>query len=67
MVCGLPGPNLVVYEAGPAGFGLARCPVASGIECGGALQNPELDIRNRLDAKIATMRNIFRLNGTKGS
>jgi transposase len=32
-VSGLPGPVMVVYEAGPAGFGLARCLAASRIEC----------------------------------
>lgn len=32
-VSGLPGPVLVVYEAGPTGFGLARCLHAAGIEC----------------------------------
>ena len=32
-VSGLPGPVLVVYEAGPTGFGLARLLTAAGIEC----------------------------------
>lgn len=32
-VAGLPGPVLVVYEAGPTGFGLARLLTGEGIEC----------------------------------
>jgi transposase len=32
-VSGLPGPVLVVYEAGPTGFGLARLLTGAGIEC----------------------------------
>jgi hypothetical protein len=32
-VSGLPGPVLVVYEAGPTGFGLARLLAGAGIEC----------------------------------
>ncbi|MEY9776377.1 hypothetical protein [Arthrobacter sp. MW3 TE3886] len=31
-VSGLPGTVMVVYEAGPTGFWLARCLAASGIE-----------------------------------
>jgi hypothetical protein len=33
VVSGLPGPVLVVYEAGPTGFGLARRLAAAGVEC----------------------------------
>ena len=29
----LPGPVAVTYEAGPTGFGLARCLIAAGIGC----------------------------------
>jgi transposase len=32
-VSGLPGPVLVVYEAGPTGFGLARTLTGAGLEC----------------------------------
>ncbi|SEH49403.1 Transposase [Mycolicibacterium rutilum] len=32
-VSGLPGPVAVTYEAGPTGFGLARCLLEAGVEC----------------------------------
>jgi transposase len=55
-VATLAGPVLVVYEAGPTGFGLARCLAASGIECVVAapskLQRPSGD-RVKTDARDA--------------
>jgi hypothetical protein len=55
-VSGLPGPVLVVYEAGPTGFGLARCLNAAGMECVVAapskLQRPSGD-RIKTDARDA--------------
>lgn len=55
-VSGLPGPALVVYEAGPTGFGLARRLVDAGIECLVAapskLQRPSGD-RVKTDARDA--------------
>ena len=55
-VSGLPGPVLVVYEAGPTGFGLARLLTAAGIECLVAapskLQRPSGD-RVKTDARDA--------------
>jgi transposase len=55
-VSGLPGPVLVVYEAGPTGFGLARCLNAAGVECLVAapsrLQRPSGD-RVKTDARDA--------------
>ena len=55
-VSGLPGPVLVVYEAGPTGFGLARLLVDTGIECLVAapskLQRPSGD-RVKTDARDA--------------
>jgi transposase len=55
-VSGLPGPVLVVYEAGPTGFGLARLLTGAGIECLVAapskLQRPPGD-RVKTDARDA--------------
>ncbi|KQQ98231.1 transposase [Arthrobacter sp. Leaf141] len=55
-VSGLRGPVLVVYEAGPTGFGLARRLAAAGIECLVAapskLQRPSGD-RVKTDARDA--------------
>ncbi|MDI3213831.1 IS110 family transposase [Arthrobacter sp. AL12] len=55
-VSGLPGPVLVVYEAGPTGFGLARLLASAGIECLVAapskLQRPPGD-RVKTDARDA--------------
>ena len=61
-VCALPGPVAVTYEAGPTGFGLARCLVGAGIECVVAapskLQRPSGD-RVKTDARDA--RHLARL------
>ena len=55
-VSGLPGPVLVVYEAGPTGFGLARLLASAGIECliaaPSKLQRPPGD-RVKTDARDA--------------
>jgi transposase len=55
-VSGLPGPVLVVYEAGPTGFGLARRLAEAGLECLVAapskLQRPPGD-RVKTDARDA--------------
>ena len=55
-VSSLPGPQQVVYEAGPTGFGLFRLPTASSIECVVAapskLQRPVGD-RVKTDARDA--------------
>ena len=55
-VSGLPGPVLVVYEAGPTGFGLARLLTGEGTECLVAapskLQRPPGD-RVKTDARDA--------------
>jgi malonate-semialdehyde dehydrogenase (acetylating)/methylmalonate-semialdehyde dehydrogenase len=55
-VSGLPGPVVVVYEAGPTGFGLARLLTAAGIECLAAapskLQRPSGD-RIKTDVRDA--------------
>lgn len=55
-ISGLPGPVLVVYEAGPTEFGLARLLAAAGVECLVAapsmLQRPSGD-RVKTDARDA--------------
>lgn len=61
-IASLPGPVAVTYEAGPTGFGLARCLTATGIVCLVAapskLQRPPGD-RVKTDARDA--RHLARL------